>query len=102
MIYVTARITAKAGKGMELLAAFNDLLPSVHAEAGCVAYVPTVDLVTDLDRMEPVDPEAVTIMERWENLEHLKAHLIARHMVDFRSRVGDLIDRAELRVLESG
>lgn len=100
MIYVAARITAVKGKGAELLVAFKKLLPHVHAEAGCIAYVPTVDAETGLDRQAPVDPDAVTIMERWESLDHLRAHLTAQHMLDFRSRVGDLIGGSDLRILE--
>ena len=99
MIYVAARITALKGKGAELLTAFKELLPHVHAEAGCIAYVPTVDAETGIDRQAPVDPDAITIMERWESLDHLRTHLSAQHMLDFRSRFGHLMDGADLRIL---
>ena len=91
----------RSGSGAvdELLAAFNELLPEVHAEAGCIAYVPTVDAVTGIDRQAPVDPDAITIMEQWESLDYLRAHLKAQHMLDFRSRFGHLMDGADLRIL---
>jgi quinol monooxygenase YgiN len=100
MIHVVARISAKTGKGPALLAAFKELLPQVHAEAGCVAYVPTVDAMTDIDRQNPLEPDVVTMVEQWESLDHLKAHLDAPHMHAFRSSAGDLIEGADLRILE--
>ena len=102
MIHVVARISVKKGSAPELLAAFKELLPQVHAEAGCIAYVPTVDAVTDIDRQESVDQDAVTMVERWQSLDHLQAHLTAPHMLEFRSKTGHLIDGAELRILEEG
>ncbi len=100
MIHVVARITAHRGQGPALLAAFKELLPAVRAEAGCIAYTPTLDAVTDIDRQEPPNPDAVTIVERWESLDHLKAHLTAGHMLEFREKAGDLIEGADLRILE--
>lgn len=99
MVHVVARITARAGQGPALLAAFKELLPAVHAEAGCIGYTPTLDAVTDIDRQEPVNPDAVTIVERWESLDHLKAHLTAEHMLAFRKKAGHLIEGADLRIL---
>ena len=43
MIHVVARISAKQGHAPELLTAFKELLPAVHAEKGCISYVPTID-----------------------------------------------------------
>ena len=100
MIHVVARITATPGNRDALVAAFKALLPEVHAEEGCIAYVPTVDATTDIDRQEAVDAEVVTIVEKWASLKHLKAHLAAQHMLAFRERAGELIAGAELRILE--
>lgn len=100
MIHVVARIKAKQRCGPQLVDAFKELLPQVHAETGCVAYEATIDARTDIDRQEPVDADAVTMVERWESLEHLKAHLVAPHMLEFRTKTKDLIEGAELRILE--
>lgn len=43
---------------------------------------------------------AVTIVECWESIEHLKAHLTASHMTAFRPNNGHLIESADLRILE--
>ena len=100
MIHVVAKISVKKGRASELLAAFKELLSKVQAEAGCIAYVPTVDAVTDIDRQAPVDADAVTMVEKWESLDHLKAHLSAAHMLEFRSRIGHLVETSDLRILE--
>lgn len=100
MIHVVARISVKKGRTGELVDAFKELLPKVQAEAGCIAYVPTIDAVTDIDRQAPVDADVVTMVEKWKSLEHLKAHLSAAHMLDFRSRIGQLVESSDLRILE--
>jgi len=100
VIHVVARITAKAGQGVSLQTAFKAILSDVRAEDGCIAYVPTIDATTDIDRQGPVVADAVTIVERWESIEHLKAHLTASHMTAFRSKNGHLIESADLRILE--
>jgi len=100
MIHVIARIKTAAGRRGELVDAFQQLLPEVHAEAGCIAYAPTVDVEADLDRFESADPDVVTMVERWETVSHLQAHLAAPHMARFREKTGDLVVGAELRIFE--
>ena len=100
MIHVIARIQATPGKRSELLEAFPELLPEVHAEAGCVAYAPAVDVDAALERFEPANDAVVTIVERWESVAHLRAHLAASHMDRFREEHGHLVAGAELRLFE--
>ena len=100
MIHVIARIQATPGKRSELLEAFHELLPEVHAEAGCVAYAPAVDVDADIERFEPANDAVVTIVERWESVAHLRAHLAASHMDRFREEHGHLVAGAELRLFE--
>ncbi len=100
MIHVVARISAKQGHAPELLTAFKELLPAVHIEKGCISYVPTIDLATDIDRQGPVNSDTITIIEKWESLDHLKAHLVAPHMQNFRDHVGAIVSETDLRILE--
>ena len=100
MIHVIADITAAAGKRAELIAAFNRLLPQVHAEPGCIEYQPAVDVPTALGPQAPVDGDVMTMVERWESLDHLMAHLDAPHMHRFREENKGLIAGVGLRVLE--
>lgn len=100
MIHVVARIQARPGKGRALREAFSLLLPQVLAEVGCIRYVPTVDAASGIERQAHANVDAVTIVEQWETLEHLKAHLKASHMIAFRTNVGALIESTDLRILE--
>jgi len=42
----------------------------------------------------------VTIVEKWESLEALQAHVVAPHMAAYRERVKDFVVRVSLQVLE--
>lgn len=97
MIHVIARITVKPGKLDEFMAIFKANVPAVLAEAGCIAYTPCLDVATGFHQ---TDPNAVTIVERWESLDHLKAHLAAPHMKRYADAVRDLRTGLELTVVE--
>ena len=101
MIHVIARIKAAEGQRQALLDAFAELVPTVLEEEGCVAYEPTIDAVTDIERQATRDDDVVTMVERWESVYHLKAHLGAPHMGAFRETNGHRIESAELRICET-
>jgi quinol monooxygenase YgiN len=44
MIHVLAIITAKPGQRSALLQDFKAIVPTVHAEVGCIEYGPVVDV----------------------------------------------------------
>ena len=69
------------------------------AEDGCLAYGPTVDVASGLPAQAAVRNDTATIVEAWESLDHLKAHLSAPHMLDFRTRVADMGAKTTLAVL---
>lgn len=100
MVYVIATIQAKPGRRDELVAAFAELVPEVLAEEGCRAYVPTVDAETDLERQRRVGDDVLTMVEQWDSIDHLRAHLAAPHMTAFREKAGGLIESIDLRVHE--
>jgi quinol monooxygenase YgiN len=91
MIHVIATIELAAGKREAFLAEFHKLMPLVHAEAGCLEYGPTIDVPADIPRQIPVRDNVVTIVEKWESLEALRAHLQAPHMANYRVRVKDMV-----------
>jgi quinol monooxygenase YgiN len=72
----------------------------VHAEHGCLEYGPAVDLQTGLTAQIPLRDDVVVIVEKWENLDALKAHLVAPHMHDYRAQVRELVVATQLQVLE--
>lgn len=101
MIYVHATIELNPGKRDEFLQEFRRIIPAVRAETGCVEYVPTVDLPSNLGAQGPVRPDVVVVVEKWTSLETLQAHLVAPHMVEYRPKVKSLVARTTLQILES-
>jgi quinol monooxygenase YgiN len=100
MIHVLATIEVTDGQRDQFLKHFNELVPQVLAEAGCIAYAPAVDLQTNLSVQPPVRPNIVTVIEQWDDLPALEAHLMAPHMVAFRDVVKDLVVETIVGVLE--
>jgi quinol monooxygenase YgiN len=42
----------------------------------------------------------VTIIEKWDSLEDLKAHLSAPHMLAYREKTKHLVDKMSVKVLK--
>jgi quinol monooxygenase YgiN len=100
MIFVIATIEVKPGKREAFLAEFNKNVPNVRAEKGCVEYGPTIDAKTDIKAQIPLRENVVTIVEKWESLQALHAHLVAPHMATYRERVKDYVVGATLQILD--
>jgi quinol monooxygenase YgiN len=100
MIFVIATIEVKPGKREAFLMEFHKNMPNVRAEKGCLEYGPTVDLKTDIKAQIPLRENAVTIVEKWESLQALHAHLAAPHMATYRERVKDYVAGVTLQILE--
>ena len=101
MIHVIATIEVHEGKREAFLAEFRKLVPLVRAEVGCVDYGPTIDLPSGIAVQIPPRPNVATIVEKWESLDALRAHLAAPHMADYRVRVKDLVAGVQLQVLQA-
>ena len=100
MIHVIATIKVAEGKREVFLEEFRKLVPLVHDEQGCVEYGPTVDFETNLPAQGGVRPNVVTVVEKWESIEALEAHLVAPHMVDYRGRVREMVVDTKLQILQ--
>jgi len=100
MVHVIATITLHAGKRDAFLEVFHRLVPTVRAEDGCIDYGPNVDAVTDIGAQIPRRENVVTIVERWESLDALNAHLAAPHMTTYRQDVKDFVAGVTLQILE--
>lgn len=99
MIHVIATIELAPGTRDAFLAAFRANVPAVLAEAGCIEYGPAIDAETDIPTQARVGPDRVVIVEKWESVDHLKAHAVAPHMKAYRAGVKDYVRSMELRVL---
>jgi quinol monooxygenase YgiN len=100
MIHVIATIELAQGQRDAFLKEFRALVPKVRAEAGCLEYGPAVDVVSGITAQAPARPHVVTVVEKWNDLPSLQAHLVAPHMQEYRPRVKDLVRSTTLRVLE--
>ena len=91
-VRVVATLTAQAGKGPELLAAWPELSAKVHAEDGCLAY----DLHAVLG-----DDDRFVVLERWASMEALQAHGASAHMKEFGALAASLLEgRAAISFLQ--
>ncbi len=100
MIHVIATIEARPGQREALLTEFRRIVPLVRAEAGCLEYGPTIDAATDIAAQVPQRPDVVTVVEKWESLDALRAHFTAPHMTEYRSRVKDMVVGVRLQILQ--
>ena len=101
MIHVVFIAELKDGKRDAFLEKFRKIVPLVRQENGCIEYGPTIDVEVDADIVPPVNPNRVTIIERWENVEALKAHLVAPHMIEYRPKVKDYVASVQAMVTET-
>ena len=99
MINVIASIQIKEGQLLKFIEIFKTNIPNVLEEKGCIEYVPTVDAPTGLPPQE-LDKNTVTIIEKWNTLEDLQAHLTAPHMLTYKEEVKDLVEKLSLKILK--
>lgn len=100
MIHVIAVIELKPNTRDQFLAEFAKVVPEVKAEKGCIEYGATIDLKTGIERQAPVRDNIVTIVEKWEDVPALEAHLDAPHMNAYREQIKDFVVSGKLHVLE--
>lgn len=100
MIHVIATIEVAPDRREDFLAAFQELVPDVRAEKGCIEYGPAIDLATSVGDSPSPRENVVSVIEKWESVEALKAHLEAPHMQRYRRTVKDIVLGVSIRVLE--
>jgi len=100
MIIVIAIIEVADGRRDEFLAEFNKIVPLVNAEEGCIEYGPAIDVPTDISVQQPMGDDVVTVIEKWESVGTLRAHLSAPHMVEYRPKVKDMVVDMKIHVLQ--
>lgn len=101
MIHVIATIEIAAEKRDAFLNIFYKNMLYVLAEEGCMGYAPTIDMDAGIPMQSAVRKDCVVVLEQWETLEHLHAHLTAPHMAAYKEKVKDIVTGVTLRVLES-
>jgi len=99
MIHVIATIELLEGQLDAFLREFKNLVPEVLNEDGCIEYGPTMDVETNIAAQLEARTDVVTVVEKWESLDALEAHLTAPHMLAYRQRVKSMVQNATLQVL---
>ena len=99
MINVVAVITAKNGMRNELLAAFNQNCPAVHAEAGCIEYAASVDADGFGNIQTKYGDDTFVVIEKWESKDHLMAHAVSEHMKSYAKKTKELIADRKIYIL---
>jgi quinol monooxygenase YgiN len=99
MIYVIAEITLDESTRTEFLDIFGKLVPDVRAEHGCIEYGPAVDVTTGMKGLEAPREDVVTIMEKWDSIEALKAHMKTPHMQKYQQDTKDYVRGKKIRIL---
>ena len=97
MIHVLAMITAKPGRRAEVLNAFRQNMPAVHAEAGCIEYGPAIDAEGLGDAS--FGPDSFVVIEKWESKEALMAHAKSAHMAAYGAKTKEMIASRAIHVL---
>lgn len=100
MIHVIATIDLRPGTRARFLEEFRGIVPEVQAETGCLEYGATIDLQTDLPAQPPARADVAVIVEKWRDVEALRAHLAAAHMKAYRERVKPYVVKSTLQVLD--
>ncbi|MBH68585.1 MAG: antibiotic biosynthesis monooxygenase [Rhodospirillaceae bacterium] len=101
LVHVLAVITAKPGKRAEVLANFNENVPAVHAEDGCIEYGAVVDCIEASSFAAAYGQDTFVVVEKWESLDHLKAHAAAPHMKAYAEKNKDLLADRKVHVMTS-
>ena len=99
MIHVVAIITAKPGNRDAILEAFRANVPAVHAEAGCIEYGPAVDAEGLGSLQTKFGTDTFVVIEKWESMDHLKAHGASAHMAAYAAKTRELIASRVIHVL---
>ncbi len=101
MLTVIAEIRTRPGAHhrQAVVEQFKKIVPVVLAEAGCHGYAPLVDNNANVS-FQATAPDSVIMLEKWESLAHLEAHLQTPHMQAFAEATKeDILDR-HIRILE--
>ena len=77
-----------------------DVVPTVRNEKGCRVYTLLEDAKTDWDAPQRFGERTLWMLERWDSIDALKAHLQTPHMKAFGPTVRDMREKGTFHVLQ--
>ena len=99
MIHVIALITAKPGMREEVLQAFRANVPNVLAEKGCIEYGAAIDSEPVLKFQAALGPDTFMVVEKYQDLDALKAHAGSPHMAAYGAKTKDMVASRTIHIL---
>jgi len=100
MIHVIASIEVKPDSKTKFIDLFKQNIPNVQAEDGCIRYELTEDAASGIPVQIGPRGNVVTVVEAWDSLEALFAHLKAPHMAAYKSATEGMVNGVSLQVLK--
>ena len=100
MIKVITTVELRPDALREFLDILEENIPKVKAEKGCLGYEPLVDVDSGLPIQGEVRQDTVTLIETWESLDVLGAHLRASHMAAFRKAAAGYVQSVNHQILQ--
>jgi quinol monooxygenase YgiN len=101
VIHLVVTMQIREGAMAAFLDLARDLAPVVQRELGCAEYEFTTDVQSFITTQEPVQKNRVTLLEEWESLDALQAHLATPHMKAAGPKMAALRESVSIRVMRS-
>lgn len=103
MLTVIAEIRTRPGQHhrQAVLDQFAEIIPTVLQEEGCHGYTPWVDHAAGVS-FQTAAPDSIVMVEQWETVAHLEAHLATAHMKAWGEAVKGNVLETHIRILEQG
>ena len=99
MIHVIAVITAKPGMREQVLSAFRANVANVRAEPGCIEYGAAIDSEPVLKFQAALGPDTFMVVEKYQDLDALKAHAGSPHMAAYGAKTKDMVASRTIHIL---
>ena len=93
MIIVAVEISVEPGSVDQVRDAITRMEEATRAEEGCITYAFSVDVS---------NPGTLRVIERWESVDAIKAHMASPHMAEFGAAVGAIQPKSmEIKAYEA-